>query len=79
MCRLLQKAMGLSGASGNWKKFGTRSARTSVRQSGKRSGIEGFGGLGKTQLAVEYAHEYRDRYENGVYWLTADEDMSVQF
>ena len=27
---------------------------------------------------MEYAHEYRDRYENGVYWLTADEDMSVQ-
>ena len=45
---------------------------------GQAVAIEGFGGLGKTQLVVEYAHEYQDKYENGVFWLTADQDMSVQ-
>jgi tetratricopeptide (TPR) repeat protein len=45
---------------------------------GQAVSIEGFGGLGKTQLAVEYAHHYRDKYENGVYWLTADENLDSQ-
>jgi tetratricopeptide (TPR) repeat protein len=40
--------------------------------------VEGFGGLGKTQLAVEFAHEYRDCYPNGVYWLIADTNIDNQ-
>jgi tetratricopeptide (TPR) repeat protein len=40
--------------------------------------VEGFGGLGKTQLAVEFAHEYRNRYPNGVYWLIADANIDNQ-
>lgn len=55
----------------------------SLNQSGRAAigqavSIEGFGGLGKTQLAVEYAHAYRDRYKNGIYWLTADENIDIQ-
>jgi tetratricopeptide (TPR) repeat protein len=46
--------------------------------NGQSVNIKGIGGLGKTQLAVEYAHAYRHRYENGVFWLTADEDINIQ-
>jgi tetratricopeptide (TPR) repeat protein len=40
--------------------------------------LTGIGGLGKTQLAVEYAHRYRDEYPGGVIWLTADQDLDSQ-
>jgi hypothetical protein len=40
--------------------------------------FQGIGGLGKTQLAVEYAYHYKDSYPNGVYWLTADENIDAQ-
>lgn len=53
----------------------SKSGRAAIAQA---VSIKGIGGLGKTQLAVEYAHAYRERYENGVFWLTADEDINIQ-
>ncbi len=45
---------------------------------GNTAALYGIGGLGKTQLAVEYAHKYRDSYPNGIIWLTADQDLDPQ-
>ncbi|MBK9367397.1 MAG: SIR2 family protein [Deltaproteobacteria bacterium] len=45
---------------------------------GQTAAFTGIGGLGKTQLAVEYCHEARAEYPGGVYWFTADEDLDHQ-
>jgi tetratricopeptide (TPR) repeat protein len=45
---------------------------------GQAVSVKGFGGLGKTQLAVEYAHAYRDKYATGVFWIVADESIDNQ-
>jgi tetratricopeptide (TPR) repeat protein len=45
---------------------------------GQNISIKGLGGWGKTQLVVEYAYEYQDKYKNGVFWLVADENIDNQ-
>ena len=52
----------------------TNSRKTTI---GQGASFQGIGGLGKTQLAVEYAHRYRDKYE-GVVWLTVDQNIETQ-
>jgi len=43
-----------------------------------RAAVSGMGGAGKTQLALKYSHEFRDRYA-GVWWFRAETDDTLQF
>ncbi len=45
---------------------------------GHAASILGLGGLGKTQLAVEYAWRYSEEYPGGVVWLNAAQDIDAQ-
>ena len=40
--------------------------------------IAGTGGIGKTQLAIEFAHCYQDGFPGGVFWLTMTDDAGVR-
>src|SRR5262249_9113219 len=48
-----------------------RGGRASVTQAGMAS-IHGLGGVGKTALALAYAHRYASAYPGGVWWLAAE-------
>src|SRR5262249_46797166 len=40
------------------------------------AGLTGMGGIGKTQLAVEYVYRYKDDYPGGVFWVNAAEPLA---
>ena len=38
----------------------------------------GLGGIGKTSLVSEYAHQMKDFYKGGVYWFSAEDDKFLE-
>ena len=43
------------------------------------SSIAGMGGVGKTELAIQYALEHREQYPGGILWLNAlSQDLAAQ-
>ena len=39
--------------------------------------LAGTGGIGKTQLASEFAHRYRDNFPGGVFWLAMEQPDAI--
>lgn len=43
------------------------------------SAVTGMGGIGKTELALQYARKYRQEYQGGICWLSArDADVGLE-
>jgi len=40
------------------------------------AGLTGMGGIGKTQLAVEYVYRYRESYPEGIFWVNAADPLT---
>ncbi len=38
--------------------------------------VVGMGGIGKTQLAIEYVHRFGMCYPNGIFWTDAEQGIS---
>lgn len=47
-----------------------------LQKTGQICVVHGIGGVGKTNLAVQYAHDYQDFYDC-VFWLQADTDPGL--
>ena len=47
---------------------------TSNEKKVRIAAVCGLGGIGKTSLAAEYAHQMKDFYKGGVYWFSAEDD-----
>ena len=56
------------------------SLRTRLESSGRAGltqALSGMGGVGKTQMAVEYAYRYRDEYW-AILWVSADTEITTK-
>ncbi|XP_028392419.1 uncharacterized protein LOC114516987 [Dendronephthya gigantea] len=48
--------------------------QTSNEKKVRVAAVCGLGGIGKTSLVTEYAHQMKDFYQGGVYWFSAEDD-----
>ena len=51
-------------------------SQTKPKQYNHRVAIYGMGGIGKTQLAIEYIHRYKARY-TGIYWISGVDQAAL--
>jgi WD40 repeat protein len=59
--------------------LGVSSALVDPRATPKVAGLTGMGGIGKSQLVVEYIYRYRDAYPGGYFWINAAEPLGEGF
>ncbi|CAB4038081.1 Stress-induced-phospho 1 [Paramuricea clavata] len=50
---------------------------TSKEKKVRVAAVCGLGGIGKTSLVSEYAHQMKDFYKGGVYWFSAEDDAHL--
>ncbi len=55
--------------------LGVNAART----TSSVAGLTGLGGVGKTQLVVEYIHRYGKSYPGGIFWINAADGVEDDF
>ena len=41
--------------------------------------LTGIGGIGKTQIALEYAYRYQDYYSDGIFWIKSETGFESEF
>lgn len=46
-------------------------------QEGMQTAVSGMGGIGKTQLALEYARQYAADYDHNVLWIEAEKKVDI--
>ena len=51
---------------------------TSNEKKVRVAAVCGLGGIGKTSLVSEYAHQMKDFYKGGVYWYSAENDAFLE-
>ncbi len=73
-----EKGDGVVGRENTLQKLRKQLTESRGTAIGQTASFHGMGGLGKTQLAVEYAHRFKYKYPNGIIWINADQEIDSQ-
>ncbi len=70
-----QKNNWFTGRENELKELSNRLQKSS--EAGISQAISGLGGIGKTQLAIQYAYAHKDEYD-AIFWVNAASDLDLQ-